>query len=257
MLRSVNGLKGFAITAIGGPIGDVDQFYFDDEAWAIRYLVVNTGTWLASRQVLISPISVKQVDPAINQLFVSLTRDQVKHSPNVDMHKPVSRQYEEAFLSYYGYPNYWGGPYLWGAAVSPAALAMPRTGAPEAAAASVARARAESQDMHLRSTKEVTGYHIQALDDEAGHVEDFIADDETWAIRYLVVDTRNWWPGKKVLVSPQWIERVSWPESKVFIDLTREQIKHSPEYNEAALISREYENALYKYYGRPGYWNKE
>ena len=112
-------------------------------------------------------------------------------------------------------------------------------------------------DPHLRSTHDVSGYHIQAADGEIGHVEDFIIDDETWAIRYLVIDTRNWWPGKKVLVSPQWIERVSWDESKVFVNLSRETIKQSPEYTEESLLTRDYETGLHRHYNRQGYWVDE
>lgn len=109
-------------------------------------------------------------------------------------------------------------------------------------------------DPHLRSFHEVTGYDIQATDGEIGHVEDFIIDNETWAIRYLIVDTQNFWPGKKVLISPRWIERVSWKESKVFINLSRETIEHSPEYTEQSLITREYETGLHQHYNRKGYW---
>ena len=112
-------------------------------------------------------------------------------------------------------------------------------------------------DSHLRSTIEVNSYNIQASDGEIGHVEDFIIDDETWAIRYLVIDTHNWWPGKKVLVSPQWIERVSWSDSKVFVNLSRESIKNSPEYTEESLITRDYETILYQHYKRQGYWVDE
>jgi len=109
-------------------------------------------------------------------------------------------------------------------------------------------------DPHLRSTDSVQGHNLQALDGEIGHVEDFVIDDETWAIRYLIVDTRNWWPGKKVLISPQWIERVSWSESKVFVNLSREAIKQSPEYTEESLLTRDYETGLHQHYQREGYW---
>lgn len=102
--------------------------------------------------------------------------------------------------------------------------------------------------------QEVTGYPIQAADGEIGHVEDFVLDDETWTIRYLIVDTRNWWPGKKVLVSPRWIERVSWSERKVFVNLPREIIKQSPEFTEDSLITRDYETALHRHYHVEGYW---
>ena len=112
-------------------------------------------------------------------------------------------------------------------------------------------------DPHLRSTHAVTGYHIHAKDGDIGHVEDFVIDDETWAIRYLVIDTKNWWPGKSVLVSPSWIQRVSWDESKVFVNLTRESIKRSPEYSEETLLTRDYETGLHSHYQYPGYWVEE
>jgi hypothetical protein len=109
-------------------------------------------------------------------------------------------------------------------------------------------------DPNLRSTYDVSGHHIQATDGELGHVEDFILDDETWAIRYLSIDTRNWWVGKKVLIAPQWIERISWDESKVFVNLSCKTIKQSPEYTEESLLTREYETELHDYYNRQGYW---
>ena len=156
-------------------------------------------------------------------------------------------------MGYYGYPYYWGGPNLWGLTSYPAGLTVQREAVTDAEAAQ-ARAGKEWPDSHLRSTNEVTGYHIEAADGEIGHVEDFIVDDETWAIRYLEVDTRNWWPGKKVLVSPQWIDNVSWPDSKVYVHLSRETIKNGPEYIESMPISREFEKRLYGHYGRPPYW---
>jgi hypothetical protein len=253
MLRNVNHLKGFAIRATDGEIGTVEQFYFDDESWAIRYLVVNTAGWLSGRLVLVSPIALRQTEWQSKRLDVALTKKQIEDSPSIDTHKPVSRQHEALYMGYYGYPYYWSGPYLWGRASYPAGLTVRKEAVTQAEALQ-ARAGKESADSHLRSTNEVIGYHIEAADGEIGHMADFIIDDETWAIRYLEVDTRNWWPGKKVLVSPQWIEQVSWPVSKIFVHLSRETIKNGPEYFESMPITREYENRLYSYYGRPAYW---
>jgi len=249
MLRRVKDLRGFAIRATDSEMGQVEQFYFDDETWAIRYLVTNTGGWLVGRQVLISPIAVTETDWEGKQLEVALTKQQVENSPDIDAHKPVSRQREAEYHSYYEYPYYWGGPLLWGPADRSRDVVRSRAGKPLRAA------MAADGDSHLRSTNEVTGYHIEATDGEIGHVEDFIVEDETWAIRYMLVDTRNWWPGKKVLVSPQWIKRVSWTDSKVYIDLSQEAVRNSPEYDESALVSRQYESSLYDHYGRPRYWS--
>jgi len=253
MLRNVTHLKGFAIRATDGEIGTLDQFYFDDESWAIRYLLVNTGGWLSGRLVLVSPMAFRQTEWQSKRLDVALTKKQIENSPQIDTHKPVSRQHEALYMGYYGYPYYWSGPYLWGRASYPAGLTVRKEAVTQAEALQ-ARAGKESADSHLRSTNEVIGYHIEAADGEIGHVADIIIDDETWAIRYLEVDTRNWWPGKRVLVSPQWIEQVSWPVSKVFVHLSRETIKNGPEYFESMPITREYENRLYGYYGRPAYW---
>jgi hypothetical protein len=251
LTKSIN-FKGLAIQATDGELGSVDQLYFDDETWAIRYLTVDTGGWLGGRQVLISPISVVQTDWQARRLDVALTMKQVANSPDIATHEPVSRQHEAAYLSYYGYPDYWGGPYLWGPAFHPSQLANVCAASTEEARAE--RIRRESAESHLRSTEAVTGYYIGAADGEIGHVDGFVVDDEAWAIRYIEVATRNWWPGKKVLVSPAWIERVSWTDSKVYVGLSREAIQNGPEYVESTPITREYENRLYFHYGRPPYW---
>jgi hypothetical protein len=244
-------LKDFTIRASDGELGTVDQLYFDDETWAIRYLIVDTGGWLGGRRVLISPMSVIGTDWEARQLDVALTKKQVENSPNIDTHVPVSRQHEAAYLGYYGYPSYWGGPFLWGPSYYPINAAAANVHPAETTAD---RVRRESTDSHLRSTEAVTGYHIEANDGEIGHVDGFVVDDEAWAIRYIEVATRNWWPGKKVLVSPAWIESVSWTDSKVTLALSRETIKDAPEYIESRPITREYENRLYFHYGRPPYW---
>ena len=254
MLTNAAHLKGISIRATDGEIGTVDQFYFDDDTWAIRYLTVETGGWLGGRLVLISPFSLAHTDWQESRLDVALTKKQVENSPDINTHQPVSRQHEAAYLGYYGYPYYWGGPNLWGPAFYPAGLAIPAIASTEAMAARIER---ESTDSHLRSAEAVTGYSIEAADGDIGHVDGFVVDDEAWAIRYIEVATRNWWPGKKVLVSPAWIERVSWPESKVHAGLSREAIKDAPQYLESMPITREYENRLYLHYGRPPYWLHE
>jgi uncharacterized protein YrrD len=250
MLNTAKTLEGFALeTSEAEELGKVKEFYFDDRHWTIRYLVAETGTWLAERQVLISPYAVIAVNGEEKNIVTDLTRAQIEASPSLDSDKPVSHQFEQAYYGHYGYPMYWGGPLSWGA------YPYIERGR-EQWKKSIQREKA-SWDHHLRSTYSVSGHHIQALDGEIGHVADFIIDDETWAIRYLVVDTHNWWPGKKVLVSPQWIERVSWGERKVFVNLSRETIKESPEYTEESLLTRDYEIGLHGHYNRKGYWVDE
>ncbi|HEX2226717.1 MAG TPA: PRC-barrel domain-containing protein [Candidatus Binatia bacterium] len=257
MLYNLTELKGLTMKARDGEIGEVEDFYFDDDKWTIRYLVVDTGTWLPGRRVLISPISVGRADQVNRRVEVDLTRKQIEDSPGVETDKPVSRQYELSYFNYYGYPYYWGGPYAWGPAATPAVMPVPLGTATRSPTSieEMQRREQESSDPHLHSADEVIGrYYIEANDGDIGHVEEFLIDDESWAIRYMVVDTRNWWPGKKVLVAPQWIERVSWNDSRVYVNLSRANIQGAPEYDRNAPLSRDYESNLHRHYGRSPYW---
>jgi hypothetical protein len=250
MLKSVSHLKDLSIHASDGEVGSVEEFYFDDQTWTIRYVVVNTGSWLSRRMVLISPRFLRKVDWEAGQLHVGLTKQQIENSPNIDTHQPVSRQHETEYMDYFASPYYWSGPYIWGPGLFPTDVPLTPIPIP-------AQTVANTGDSHLRSTAEVKGYHIDAADGEVGHVTDFIVDQDTWGIRYLEVNTRNWLPGKLVLLSPEWIEGVSWLDSKVYIDLKRETIKSAPEYVESRGIAREYENQLHEHYGRLPYWLRE
>ncbi|MEX1049700.1 MAG: PRC-barrel domain-containing protein [Akkermansiaceae bacterium] len=261
MLRTAKQLKGLKLRALDGEIGRIHEFLFDDAHWTVRYLVADTGTWLTGRQVLISPSALEPVDAQAGLLPVRLSQAQIEDSPPVSSDEPVSRQHERYFYGYYGWPNYWYGPMAWGASSyplahspGPADAALGSPGAPVDAPAGASGVSAEETgDPHLRSTAAVSGYHIGASDGEIGHVEDFIIDDETWAIRYIVVDTRNWWYGNQVLISPRWIKDIYWAEMKVSVDLTREQIKAAPAYA-AGSLDREYEAGLHHHYEREGYW---
>jgi sporulation protein YlmC with PRC-barrel domain len=266
MLHSTNDLEGYAIRATDGDIGKVKDFYFDDEAWVIRYLVVDTGTWLLSRDVLISPISIGTPNWADKVLSVSISKQQVENSPDIDTDKPVSRQHERRYLGYYGYPYYWGGIGLWGGAALPGSMAgygtlldMPNTMSPEAeeAYARADQARHQNDDPRLRSCKAIMSYHIAATDGDIGHVQGLLVDAETWAIRYMIVDTSNWWLGHQVLVAPQWIKDVSWSDTTVSINLTRQAVQDAPPYDPTVQLDREQEIDIFKHYGHPGYWIDE
>jgi hypothetical protein len=248
MLRSVKEIYNYVLEAEDGEIGRCKDFLFDGELWTIRYMVADTGKWLPGRKVLISPISLGEPRWINRRFQVKLTKKQIENSPSLDSDAPVSRQFESKWFGYYGYPYYWGGAGVWGIADYPNPLFVQKE--LEAASEEIS----DAADSHLRSAIEVTGYHIQATDDEIGHVEDFILDDETWTIRYMVVDTRNWLPGRKVLVAPAWINSIDWSERKVGVALTRKQVKNSPEYDPSAPVNREHEARLYDFYGHPKYW---
>lgn len=224
MQCSINDMLGYGIRATDGDLGKVDEFYFDDEAWTIRYIVAETGNWLTGRKVLIAPIAFGKPDLNSRTISVNLTRSQVKNSPDIDTEKPVYRQHEAELHEYYQWP--WRGGYGGSFGTTPLPLSEDEVLAEQEASASGLR-----DDPHLRSTRQVTGYHVQAADGEIGHVEDFIVDDENWKIRSMVVDTSNWLAGKKVLLSPQWINRVEWAESRVLFNLTRESVENSPEFD--------------------------
>jgi hypothetical protein len=253
MLRNIKTLQGYAIHATDGVIGSVADMYFDDERWAIRYLVVDTGGWLSGRKVLISPHAMGRPDWMARVLPVSLTKAQVQHSPDIDTDKPVSRQHEAEYLGYYAYPYYWGGVDLWGLGAYPGHLTTLPAIEAEVAAATGTAAAPVTADSHLRSCKTVAGYYIHASDGDIGHVETMLVDDTSWAIRYLVVNTSNWWVGHTVLVSPKWIESIDWSTSRVTVDLTRAAIQSAPAYDADADLDREAERAIYDHYGRTGY----
>jgi uncharacterized protein YrrD len=241
-------LKRYTLLAVDGEIGSIEEVYFDDSSWGVRYLVVNTGNWLTGRQVLISPVAVGDVKEDNKLIHIELTREQIRNSPPRDTHKPVSRRYEMEYFKYYAWPPYWETETL--------SRTLPPSRATAVPAAITDTAKPGSEALHLRSTTEVKGYEIAARDGEIGHVEDFIIDPQYWVIRYLEIGTRNWWPGKHVLVNPSWIERVSWGERTVDIDLTRDVIKRAPAFDPARVIDRDYEVQLFKHYGRRVYWGQ-
>lgn len=249
MLRGLKELEGYAAIATDGDLGKVANFLLDDQRWVVRYLVVEAGGFLTGRRVLISPISLRQVEWSARRFHLALTKIKVKNSPGIDADKPVSRQHEFDYHRYYGYPYYWGYSGLWGMGAYPGLLGAGTSDQPPADPSDEA-----SGDIHLRSAAEVRGYNIEGGDEAIGHVADFLIDDETWVVHYLVVDIGHWWPGRKVLVAPWWASRIRWEERTVPLDMSRQQIKNSPEWNATAPIHREYEARLYDHYGRPGYW---
>ena len=246
-LKSVKEMQGYELGAQDGKIGRCNDFLFDDKTWAIRYIVGDTHKWLPGRKILISPISIGSAEESTQTLSIGLTKAQIKDSPPLESDAPVSRQYEKIFNQYHDWGNYWEGPLTWGHYPFPRLLL--RTEELQTKAATV------EEDIHLRSTQEVLSYSIEATDTNIGHIEDFIVDEETWLIRYIVVDTSNWLPGsKKVVISPEWVERVEWANGSVFVDVPSEKIKKSPEYNPNVTLDRDYETALYQFYGLPFYW---
>jgi sporulation protein YlmC with PRC-barrel domain len=171
MLHKVKDLQGDSILAEDGEVGSVDDLYFDDEGWDIRYLVVNARRWIPGRRYLVSPIAIDREQPLTlgGDIRVELTREQISRCP------------------------------------------APASGA------------------NLRSSVEVIGCGIEALDGAVGRVADLVVDDETWEITDVLVDSRQWLPGRLLLISPDVIGRIDWPEKTVHLRLAREDILQAPE----------------------------
>ena len=226
MLRSIKQFYGLKLGASDGEIGQVQDFYFDDQNWVVRYVVAETGSWLLGRQVLLSPHAFGTLQQAGKVLRVGLTRKQIEDSPSIALHKPVSRQYEEDYYRYYGWPYYWQGDGLWGLSGTPL-LEMPPEILPAGSSPAGEPVPAPA-DRHLRSTLAVNGYHIQASDGPIGHICDFVMDDQSWAIRELVIKTGHRFSGKEVEVGMDQVSGIIYDQSAVSVNLTTEAVQQSP-----------------------------
>lgn len=224
MLKNTKELYGTKLAASDGEIGHVKDFYFDDLIWVIRYLVVDTGSWLTGRLILLSPHALGRLDEYEKTLHVKLHKKQIENSPSIELHKPVSRQYEVDYYKYYGWPAYWNGGAMWGLGGYP--VVMP----PSKDEIEARLQTHQRDDKHLRSTQAVTGYTIHATDGEIGVVRGFKVDGKSWAIRHLEVETGHWYSGKEILISTTQVERISYEESRVFVRLTRESIQNTADH---------------------------
>jgi hypothetical protein len=232
-------IRGFSIEATDGAIGSVSDFLFEDTSWTVRWLVVDTGGWLSGRKVLLTPGQAIKADVAGRRFHVNLTKQQVKDSPDIDTEQPVSRQMESDIYGYYGADPYWGSVYNpVGVMAMPGVAGVPPLTPPERPEGLVEDFPRDEGDPHLRSAKAVTGYHIHAKDGEIGHVDDFVIDDTDWTVPYLIVDTKNWWPGKKVLIPTSTARDIVWDDRLVYLSLSRDQIKNGPTYDPSRPLSR-------------------
>jgi len=230
MLQSIKQMHGNKLGASDGDIGHVKDFYFDDQNWAIRYLVADTGSWLPGRQVLLSPHAFGSLHHNGKTLRVKLTRKKIEDSPAIETHKPVSRQHEEEYHRYYGWPAYWLGDGMWGMGGTSILESPPKTPRDESAANGLQH---KTPDAHLRSTQAVSGYHVQATDGIIGHVCDFMMDDKTWVIGQLLVKVGHRFTGDEMLIPTGKVDRICYDDSTVFVKLTKEAVEKSPAYHPA------------------------
>lgn len=254
MLRPVSKFTGYTIEASDGHIGSVSDFLFDDVTWKVRWLVVDTGHWLTGRKVLIHPSAIGTVDNERQIIPVKLTKARIKDSPDLSHDQPVSRQMENGLYGYYGCDPSWGGSFYNMGAIAAPFSSPPYFGRFGMGEATEIQSRHEDEDPHLRSAAAVNGYHVHATDGDIGHVEDLLVEESGWGIRYLIIDTRNWWAGQHVLVSPYAVREIKWGDREMCLDITREKIKTSPPW-QAPLnqLDRIFESQLHEHYGWPGY----
>ncbi|MEO9230349.1 MAG: PRC-barrel domain-containing protein [Devosia sp.] len=255
MLWTASKIKGYAVAASDGDIGTVNDLLFDDSSWVVRWLVVETGNWFAGRKVLLPTSTLGHADPLLQKFSVKLTRQQVKDSPDVDSERPVSRQIETDLYGHYGWYPYWGyGGYMGGYGYG-SFMGSPFLGPGPSERRSeeeALQARRDHEDPHLRSVAAVDGYHIHATDGEIGHVEDILVEETDWSIRYLIVDTKNWWSGQHVLISPRSARDVSWNDRVIDLTVDRETVRSSPTYDASMTIDRDYEDRFNAFYSATG-----
>jgi sporulation protein YlmC with PRC-barrel domain len=249
MLHVISALKGFAIEATDGRIGTVVDFLFDDGSWKIRWLVVDCGSWLEGRKVLIHPSAISYAGFKYERFEVTLTKAQVDGSPALLEHQPVSQQMQSRLYDYYGWDPDWSGSYFGG--MSGGVEAPPYLGSQMRAEPRTAGATPQGGDPHLRSVVEVIGYYIQATDGEIGHVENLMLDNEDWSLQYLIVNTSNWWFGKSVLIALHAVILIDWFSRKVQLDVPREKVKLSPPWDPLVALDESSRTDLHAHYGWP------
>jgi len=231
MQQNIKSLIGYSMEATDGDIGKVEDFYFEDTTWVIRYLIVKTGNWFLYRKVLIAPQAIVKRNAEPGVFPVNLTREQIKTSPDIDTDKPVSLQQDTQLYGHYAWQRYGGSGFYAGGS----AAAMDNVPIIDEKIMKEAdpNDKRSDDDLHLRSTKTIMGYHIHASDGDIGHVSDFILDDANWLIMYLVVDTHNWFGGKKVLIETGKIKEIQWENSKVILDISTDFLKDCPAFDES------------------------
>jgi hypothetical protein len=211
---------------LDGEIGHVKDVYFDDQNWAVRYVVANTGSWLPGRLVLLPPHVFGGFHLSGKLLGITLTRSQIEDSPSIEAHMPVSRQYEAEFYRYYGLPYYWQGSGLWGMSGFPI-IQTPEPAIPSVPFDELA-SQSERADAHLRSAADLHGYLVKGSDDEIGQLGDLLMDERSWTIQELVIKTGHWLSGREVPIPTSAVERISFEESTVFVNMTQADVENVP-----------------------------
>lgn len=240
----LNTVYGSSLQAKNGEIGSIDDVYFDDKDWKIRYLITDNSNFLPGRRVLISPASTDKINFERKAIQVKLSKKDIEKSPVVNQGLLPSRETEIELKSYYNWPVYWGSGFLIGA------------GDLRENQASMRGSKKEIEvESNLKSCNEIMGFSIESKNKTIGYLNNYLFDDESWEIRYLVVDTKNWLlKERKILLAIDWIEKFDWDQSVFVTDLKSKAIRESPVYNPGETLKRDYETKLFDHYHKPKYW---
>lgn len=258
MLRKLDSLLGFEVQGKDEELGKVSDFYFDQDKFILRYLVIDTGNWLKHELTLVSTDAFGEIDFKNEKIIVDLSAEELENGPSIDKNKPISKIMEEKVVRHFEWPLYWASSNISGSPSIPAGtLKREKLFAYDNLTEEEKQLEEEKVESNLRSFREIKGYHIHAVDKEFGHLDDLFVDEEDWVIRYLLIDTRNILPGKHVLIAPEWISHISWNKEDIFVNKTKKEIKEAPEYREERsdyLVDRDYEKKLHDHYGEDIYW---
>ncbi|MEI6098519.1 MAG: PRC-barrel domain-containing protein [Alphaproteobacteria bacterium] len=250
MLVKATDTNGYDVQASDGTLGIVVDLLFDDASWTVRWLVVETGNWWADRRVLVPASALGRPDSKARKLPVHLTMVQIEGSPDVDTHRPVSRQYESSAYDYYGFSPYWGTDlYLSGFAYWGGRVPMAASLETERREEEIAQLQRQNDDQNLRSMAEIIGYHIHATDGQIGHLSDVLIEESDWTLRYLIVNTSNWWQGREVLISPRSTQFIRWTERLIYLAVDRDQIRSSPDYDASRPVDMAFAADMDSHYG--------
>ncbi|MCC3144961.1 PRC-barrel domain-containing protein [Halanaerobium sp. Z-7514] len=258
MLRKLNELKAFKVQGKEEELGEVSDFYFDQDHFILRYLVLDTDCWLKKEQTLISTDEIEAIDHNKKEIKTTMRAEALENGPSLEKNQPISKIMEENVVDYYDWPLYWASTSSGGVPTIPAGTKMrEKLFDFETLTDEEKQAKEEELDSNLRSLNEISGYEIQAVDKSFGKVKDLFVDEEDWLIRYLLIDTRKILPSKKVIIAPEWVRHISWDKKQIFVDKSKKEIKNAPKYEEdeaKELVDRDYEEDLYDHYDEPKYW---
>ena len=253
MLTPLLDWRGHQLRAIDKDLGSVEDFYFDDRTWTVRYLVVDTGNWLPGRKVLIGPETIQPTSLEDKVISVNLTSSAVEDSPGIETDLPFSLQKERELRLFFRWREYWNDQVF--IQPSTAGGMIPAPGADTNLATVVIDPKVSTQaNPYLRSANEVQGYTMRASAEDLGEVFGFIVQDETWRIRYLILETGNWLIGKKFLLSPEWVSGIDWSHRIVNLEMTRKTFENAPVYTPGEPITREDEKRLFDYHQKSPDW---